>query len=165
MEEKWKTYKDTGLVKYEVSDLGNVKINGTIIKFKENQTYYRLSIGYIHRLVAKLFIPNKENKPCVDHINGDPHDNRAVNLRWCTYYENNHNPITIKRQADARKRPETIAKYKANRLNFNHSEETKIYLSDLAKNRRHMSNGIDNIFPKPEEFQYYLSLGYHFGRK
>lgn len=51
----------------------------------------------IHRLVATSFIPNPDNKPCVDHINTIPGDNRVENLRWVTYQENSRNPITLKR--------------------------------------------------------------------
>ena len=42
----------------------------------------------VHRLVAKVFIPNPKNVRVVNHLNGRKHDNSVANLEWCTYSEN-----------------------------------------------------------------------------
>lgn len=49
-----------------------------------------------HRLVAMAFIPNPDNKRCIDHINTDKTDNRVDNLHWVTHKENSNNPLTLK---------------------------------------------------------------------
>jgi len=55
------------------------------MKLKINGIYKNTKV---HILVAQAFIPNPDNKPYVNHINGIRHDNRAVNLEWVTPKEN-----------------------------------------------------------------------------
>ena len=62
---------------------------------KSHKGYMRVGINgklySVHRLVAETFIPNPDNKPCIDHNNRIKDDNDYNNLSWVTYTENNYN--------------------------------------------------------------------------
>ena len=109
---------------------------------KDGYLYVVLSVNQkrktmkVHRLVAMAFIPNAENKPAVDHINGNKTDNKVANLRWATNKENTNNPVTKKcLVSSARKR--IPAMYEASRKrNFGRKpvavifeNETKVFES------------------------------------
>ena len=112
MEEIWKEIAGTD-GKYMVSNTGKVKNTKTGLFLKQasnHKGYSMVTLGKgktktVHRLVAETFIPNPDNKPCVDHINTQRDDNRVENLRWVTYSENNNNPITFLRMVRAQGKP------------------------------------------------------------
>ena len=108
---------------YQVSSLGRIKslermrCHGKT--YKEKIKCSHLINGYVvvmlfkngkhknckvHRLVAEAFIPKPENKPCIDHIDTNRENNCVENLRWVTYQENYHNPLSLKAQREARGR-------------------------------------------------------------
>lgn len=64
----------------------------------KKKRYYR-----VHRLIALTFIPNPDNLPEIDHINGNPRDNRICNLQWVTRKANQNNSITRNRLSKALK--------------------------------------------------------------
>ena len=138
MNEIWKPIRDyEGL--YEVSNLGRIKRLGNdknrkekILKpYKNKLGYLRVTLSkdnkvkymFIHRLVAIAFIPNPENKPCIDHINTIPSDNRVENLRWATYKENMNNELT----------KEKLSGENSNNYGKPRSEEIKKKISESQK--------------------------------
>ena len=56
----------------------------TVHLFKDKKRHQKL----VHRLVAEAFVPNPENKPEVNHIDGDKQNNCASNLEFVTHLQN-----------------------------------------------------------------------------
>jgi hypothetical protein len=49
----------------------------------------------IHRLLAITFIPNPDNHPIINHIDGNKGNNDLANLEWCTHKHNSKHAIRI----------------------------------------------------------------------
>lgn len=100
--EIWKDIPDCE-GRYFISNYGRAKGPKKILKPSiSNWGYERLRIKTnsgkkisprVHRLVAQLFLPNPDNKPEVNHIDGDKRNNKIENLEWVSAKENKEHSI------------------------------------------------------------------------
>ena len=106
--EIWKSIKNYENI-YKINDYGviqNIKTNKIIKPSINKYGYYQVSLynngknknELVHRLVAQTFLTNKENKPTVNHIDGDKLNNNISNLEFATQKEQSNHRIQILNQ-------------------------------------------------------------------
>lgn len=107
--------------KYHISSYGNLYSLKTkrVIKQREHKFGYpvvtlshkgKVKTYTVHRLVAKVFIPNPLNYPEVCHIDNNPRNSKASNLRWDTKFNNDLDKIKYNTIPRGDKLPQTKLK-------------------------------------------------------
>lgn len=100
MEVVWR--KINGFDNYSVSNTGLIRNDNTnkLLKGGLNTGGYYIvglclngtqTMKLVHRLVGIAYIENRDNKECIDHIDGNKSNNNINNLRWVTHQENQWN--------------------------------------------------------------------------
>lgn len=94
--------------KYQVSSWGRVRsANGILKPYKNKKGYLKVGLmrngksnkKRVNRLVALAFIPNPNDYPVVDHIDGNKENNSVSNLRWITDEENRKHAVALRKIA------------------------------------------------------------------
>lgn len=135
----------------------NIKKETEISQCKSRKGYLKVNLYirgknklvFVHRLVANKYIPNPENKPQINHKDGNKTNNFYKNLEWCTQKENMHHAMKNGLRADRKGEKNTFSKFTNKQvLNirklYNNGEKIKI----IARNHNVSYSAIYFIIKK-----------------
>lgn len=158
---------------YQVSNMGRIKTtanhcawNRQIIRKPKIRKYAEIPLKIhgkskwfmVHRLVAQAFIPNPQNKPQINHKDGNKLNNNVDNLQWCTPSENQTHKLYV------------LGYYNSNTFHKQY-EKTSNKLKDRYRRIIHHATGTKwmnkngkSIRVKEEQIEAMIDKGYRLGR-
>ncbi|MCW3111391.1 MAG: hypothetical protein JWQ09_5897 [Segetibacter sp.] len=148
--------------KYQISSRCRVKSLKTykILKQQKNPDgYFRVTLydncfiskkKIVHRLFANCFIPNPDNKPQVNHIDGNKRNNIISNLEWVTDSENKKHAYENKLASKERWRS-------SENPNSKHSVETILKIKEMLETTQ--CNTVAKLFGIPKSTVYGIQKG------
>lgn len=165
MEEIWKDIKGYEDL-YQVSNLGKIKSlkqmiccwNGhkiiqyempeKILSQRIRSNYYAVGLTKnkkqktysVHRLVAQAFIPNPENKKCINHKDENKLNNKVENLEWCDIAYNNAYGTRTKKTCKHVHCIETGLIYESTVEAQKHTGINRVYITNVC-NKKHKTAG------------------------
>lgn len=183
MKEEWREIEGyEGL--YEVSNLGRVKrvphyrtdVNGRRLFYGDKLLKSRVNkCGYltvvltdkkglylmktVHKLVARAFIPNPDNLPCVNHKDENKQNPIVTNLEWCTYSYNNTYGTLLERR---KRKPKVSAPEDSMDINLRYQNDEKI--SECFDRKKKHQKFVIQIDTDGNEVERYASVS-EAGRK
>lgn len=147
---------------YQVSNLGRVKSlkydKEKILKQANNKQGYKIvtlhkdkkqTTKTVHRLVAKTFVANPNNYPCINHKDENLENNCIDNLEWCSYAYNNNYGTRSKRAGESNSKKVSQYDLKGNLIKvwdgiINAERKLKIFntsIVECCKGRRKTAGG------------------------
>jgi hypothetical protein len=162
---------------YMVSNLGNVKSKDRIVKNSRGGTERLLKgtllkqvtyMGYycvcfcvagkikqktvkVHRMVAEAFVLNSDNKPCVNHKDGNKLNNRFDNLEWVTYSENTQHAVNTRLIKGENNYKSRVVLNIENGVFYNTAKEAA---RSISINYRTLINMLQNVAPNKTNLRY-----------
>ena len=146
---------------YQISNLGRVKSLGNnktrkekiLNIIKNNNGYVLVNLHknkvkktcLLHRLVAKTFLENPNNYPCVNHKDENKENNNINNLEWCTHQYNNTYGTRLERYSESISIPiyclENNKFYNSTKQASLELDVSKQYICDVLKGRAKQAKG------------------------
>ena len=144
--EKWIEFQENYFVSsfariFRVEHIKKNRVNSKfLLPSDDGKGYFEIRFNgsryFLHRLVAKCFIKNTQNKPFINHIDSNPKNNCVDNLEWCTPQENITHSAKKGRQGQKLTEKDVIEIRISNEKHKVLADRYNVFISTISKVKR-----------------------------